>query len=81
MLLAAADAEDAPTRHGMLAAAAGAARAVLTPLSDARAALADYFEHSRAALATEIVTPAAGGVLNQNAAVRYGTPAEQLIAC
>ncbi len=80
MLLAAADAEDAPTRHGMLAAAAASARAVLTPLSDARAAWADYFDRSDSALATEVVTPAGCGVLQQNAVVRRGTPDEQLIA-
>ncbi len=73
MLLAAADAEDAPTRHGMLAAAADAARAVLTPLSDARAAWAEYFDRSEAAMAAEVVTPAASGVLQRNAVVRRGT--------
>ena len=80
MLLAAADAEDAPVRHGTLTAAADAARAVVTPLSDAKTAWTEYFDRSGAALATEVVTPAACGILQQNAVVRCGNSAEQLMA-
>ena len=70
MLLAAADAEDAPTRHGMLAEVAGVARAAAVPLAGARAAWEQHFGRSGATLPSEIVTPEACSVLHRNAMVR-----------
>ena len=69
MLLAAADAEDAPSRHAMLADAAAAAQGVAAPLTAARAAWHKYFGDQGEARAAEIVAADGLAALRTNAAV------------
>ena len=70
MLLAAADAEDAPSRHTMLVTAAAAVQVAAAPLTGARAAWDTYFGEQGAGRAAEIVAADGLAALQKNATVR-----------
>jgi hypothetical protein len=89
MLLAAADAEDAPSRRAILADATAATQAAAAPLNVARAAWHTFFGGQGDARAAEIVSADGLAALQNNAVVSrdpdgvptYSTDGSETIEC